>query len=189
VSGRWLQIAVCGAFTLLLSGCGDSGSGPQSGSAFVFLTVDRFGSGGVTSSLEDDDSPTVGCVTLRNNLKNPTVTATTPLDNVVVESYTVTYPIDGLGPFVFSISLIVPAGTSSGEPAQPSGNTASAAIVLIPAEAKRQPPLRPFPPLPNTTTATVVFQGRDGRGQRVSAEGALTVMFVRTGQDAVPTCT
>jgi hypothetical protein len=172
--------------TVLLTGCGSSGSGPQTGSAFVFLTVDGFSLSGTTanaafgSSLDDEGNPTTACVTLRNTQKNPTVTTTTPLDNVVIESYTVSYPLEGLGPFVFNTSALVPAGTS--------GNTARFQIILVPAEAKRLPPLRPFPPLPNRTTATVVFRGRDGRGQRVSTEAATTVIFVRFGTDTLATC-
>jgi hypothetical protein len=178
--------------TALLTGCGNSGSGPQTGNAFVFLTVDGFSLSATTanaafgSSLDDEANPTTACVTLRNTQKNPTVTATTALDNVVIDSYTVSYPIDGLGPFVFNTTAFVPVGTVANN--QASGNTARFPIILVPPEAKRRPPLRPFPPLPNQTTATVIFRGRDGRGQRVSTEGSTTVIFVRFGTDTLATC-
>ncbi len=187
-----LSALLLATVTVLLTGCGSSGSGPQTGSAFVFLTVDGFSLSAATanaafgSSLDDDANPTTACVTLRNTQKNPTVTAPTPLDSIVIDSYTVSYPIEGLGPFVFNTSVLVPVGTvASG---QASGNTARFQIILVPPEAKRRPPLRPFPPLPNRTTATVVFRGRDGRGQRASTEGATTVIFIRFGTDTLATC-
>lgn len=178
---------------VLLTGCGSSGSGPQTGSAFVFLTVDGFSLSGASgnaafgSSLDDDGNPTTACVTLRNTQKNPTVTDPTPLDSIVIDSYTVSYPIEGLGPFVFNTSVFVPVGTVA-DSGQASGNTARFQIFLVPIEAKRRPPLRPSPPLPNTTTATVVFRGRDGRGQRVSTEAATTVVFLRSGTDTLASC-
>ncbi|MBI3458511.1 MAG: hypothetical protein HY002_22285 [Candidatus Rokubacteria bacterium] len=188
-SGALLVVMVA----MLVAGCSGSGAG-QRGSAFVFLTVDQFSLSGATpvalviSFLEDDGASTLVCVTLRNTLKNPTLTAPTALDNVVVQSYTVTFSGLGLGPFRFNATVLVPAGTISGTPPAPSGNTARFPIILVPAEAKRQPPLRPFPQLPLTTTATILFKGRDGRGAGVDAEGSLTVVLRGDGTDTAASC-
>lgn len=192
-------LAVLGAVLLLLAGCGSSGSGSQTGGAFVFLTVDGFSLGGglpdhavalVQSFLQDPGVSTQVCVTLRNNPKNPTVTTPTTLDHVVVESYTVSFTrADGgppPGPFTFSVSVLVPAGTIANGVL--SGNTAQFPIVLVPARAKRLPPLFPFPRLPNRATAEVFFVGRDGRGQRVETRGAVAVSFEGDGDDARAIC-
>ena len=60
-----------------------------------------------------------------------------------------------------------------------SGNTATFAVVVVPAGAKGL-----------TGTAALAefrFNGRDGRGESVEAEGALTVLF--TGEaDQAPSC-
>ncbi len=156
------------ALAVLLAGCDGSG---REGNEFVFLTVDGFNTGGsgsigtVNSSLADRNSSTLVCVTLRNNLKNPTVTSPTGLDNVVITSYTVKLTrFDGgpvPGPFTFGASFTVPAGTASNGTL--SGNTASAGIVLVPAQAKNEPPLSTAA-LPVAANAEVVFKGRDGGG-------------------------
>ncbi|MBI2467086.1 MAG: hypothetical protein HYV62_04605 [Candidatus Rokubacteria bacterium] len=184
-----LLLAVLAA---LLAGCDGSG---QEGNEFVFLTVDGFSTGGsgsvgvVTSSLEARNTSTLVCVTLRNNLKNPTVTAPTGLDNVLILSYTVKLTrFDGgpaPGPFTFAASFTVPAGTVSNGTI--SGNTANAAIVLVPAQAKNEPPLSTAG-LPVAANAEVVFKGRDGRGEPVQTEGAITVSFVASGTDTLVSC-
>jgi hypothetical protein len=119
------------------------------------------------------------CVAITNTLKNPTVTAPTVLDNVTITSYTVSFTrFDGgspPGPFTLGTSFSIPAGTPG---------TATNVIVIVPAQAKREPPLNPRPRLPLSTTADIVFQGRDGRGNRLSTQGALTVNFVATGDTA-----
>jgi len=165
------------------AGCGGSG---QRGSAFVTLSVDQFSLNGtapvaeVTSSLGEPTVSTLACVTLRNNLKNPTVTAPTALDNVFVESYTVRLSrVDGgpaPGSFTFNTAVIVPAGTVA--MGVLGGNTARAAVVIVPAQAKNEPPLKPAPPLPLNGVADITFKGQDGRGQRVEARGAVGVLWV-----------
>jgi hypothetical protein len=167
----------------LLAGCGSSGSG-QSGSAFVFLTIRQFSPSVVTSSLDDQGTSTMVCVTIENNLKNPTVTAPTTLDNVTITTYTVSFTrLDGgppPGPFTFNTAFTVPAGTIAGTPATATGNAAAVLVILVPAQAKRQPPLSgPRPPNPLSTTATIIFRGRDGRGQGHTVEGAVGVTFIR----------
>lgn len=187
--GRLLAAAAC----LALAGCDGSS---QSGGAFVFLTVDLFtldGTspvGALSSSLADRNASTVVCAVLRNNLKNPTVTAPTGLDSVLVDSYTVALNrADGgpvPGPFAFGTALTVPAGTVAQGAA--SGNTGTIALTVVPAQAKNEPPLRPAPALPLNATATVVFYGRDGRGQRVQTTGGVSLVFVASGTDAAATC-
>jgi hypothetical protein len=182
------------AVALLLAGC-EGGSG-QSGSAFVFLSVDGFSlsngtnTASVTSSIDTGTSNTV-CVTLRNNLKNPTITGPSPLDNITVQSYTVTLTSvtgGGLpGPFTFGTAVLVPAGTLTGGVL--SNNTATFPIVIVPASAKLDPSLRPPNRLPIVATAEVNFRGRDSRGSSVEAEGAVTVTFVTGGADSEATCT
>ncbi len=179
---------------LLFAGCGSSGSG-QSGSGFVFLSVDLFslngttGVGAVNSSVSELNASTQVCVTLRNNLKNPTVTAPTSLDNVVIQSYTVTLrrqdggPLPG--PFTFNTSVLVPAGTVT--MGALTGNTATFPVIVVPATVKRDPAVRPPVRLPLAATAEVVFQGRDGRGQRADTAGAVTVVFVDDGE-SVASC-
>jgi hypothetical protein len=174
----------------LATGCGSAGSG-QTGSGFVFLSVDSFGApGGVRSSLDDVDAATAVCVTLRNNLKNPTVTAPTSLDNVVIQSYTVSVTrLDGgtvpRTPFTIQTAVTVPAGTGSATGV--TGNTATFAIILIPAQVKLEPALRQSR-FPISATAQVVFRGRDGRGQRIETDGAVTLTFVNQGTDTAPSC-
>jgi hypothetical protein len=161
---------------LLLAACGSGGSG-QSGNAFVFLSVAQItgndGQGSASSSLDDPGISTAVCVAITNTLKNPTVSAPTVLDNVTITSYTVSFSrFDGgppPGPFTLNTSFSVPAGTPG---------SATATIVIVPANVKREPPLNPRPHLPLGTTATIVLQGRDGRGNRLSTQGALTVTFV-----------
>jgi len=161
---------------LLLAACGSGGSG-QSGNAFVFLSVAQItgndGQGSASSSLDDAGASTAVCVAITNTLKNPTVSAPTVLDNVTITSYTVSFSrFDGgppPGPFTLGTSFSVPAGTPG---------SATATIVVVPASAKRDPPLNPRPRLPLGTTATIVLQGRDGRGNSLSTQGALTVTFV-----------
>jgi hypothetical protein len=179
-----------------LAACGSSGSG-QSGSSFVFLTVDLVslnGStpvAGVNSSLTDTGTATVACFTLRNNLKNPTVTAPTGLDNVVIQSYTVRLARSDGGPppapVTINTAVAVPAGTASSGTV--SGNTGVVPVIVVTAQAKTQPPLSPPPRLPLSAVAEVTFRGRDGRGQRVETEGAVSVTFVGgSATDSAATC-
>ena len=167
---------------LVLAACGTSGSG-QSGSAFTFLTVSEIrGNAGssANSSLDDLDASTIVCATLTNTLKNPTVTAPSILDNVTITSYTVTFTrFDGgppPGPFTVNTAFTVPAGSPQGQ--------ATTFVVVVPNQAKRQSPLSPRPPLPLPTNADIVFKGRDGRGNGLSTQGSVTVVFVAAGTEA-----
>lgn len=188
----WLALA---AALALGAGCGSGGSG-QSGSAFAFLTVDGFSLSGttavatVTSSIDDVGSTTLVCVTLRNNAKNPTVTVPTSLDNVILQSYTVDLRrVDGVpigGVQTFGASVLIPAGSLAQGLA--TGNTATFPIVVVPAASKQDPEVRPPNRLPISATATILFRGRDGRGQRVETQGAVTVVFVTGGSDSTATC-
>jgi hypothetical protein len=162
---------------ILLGAC-EGGSG-QSGSAFVFLSVDGFfvTQGAITSSVTSSTSQvttTNACVILRNNAKNPTITTSNALDNVTIRSYTLT--VNGRT-FTIGTAVLVPAGTVS--MGNVSGNTATFAVVVVPNGAKGL-----------TGTAALAefrFNGRDGRGESVEAEGALTVLF--TGEaDQAPSC-
>jgi len=163
--------------TLVLGAC-EGGSG-QSGGAFSFLSVDGFflTQGQITSSIPSSSSQvttTNACVILRNNAKNPTITTPNALDNITVRSYTLT--VNGRT-FTIGTAVLVPAGTVS--MGNVSGNTATFAVVVVPAGAKGL-----------TGTAALAefrFNGRDGRGESVEAEGALTVLF--TGEaDQAPSC-
>ena len=183
------------AIATLLAGC-EGGSG-QSGSAFVFLSVDGFSltAGGTTATVNssiDTATSTTACVTLRNNLKNPTVTVGTALDNVVVQSYTVTLTaVSGgalPGPFTFGTAVLVPAGTIATGATNISNNTATFPVVLVPGRAKLEPSVRPPTPLPMVATAEITFKGRDGRGNSVQAEGAVTVVFVTGQADSEVNC-
>ena len=171
------------AIAALLAAC-EGGSG-QSGSAFVFLTVDGFSltpgertSATVNSSI-DTGTTTTACVTLRNNLKNPTITGPNALDNVIIQSYTVTLtPASGgalPGPFTFGTAVLVPAGTGGEQrsrrqhgdlPGHPG-----------PGGGEARPPRATAEPAPDLATAEVTFRGRDGRGNSVETEGAVTVVF------------
>jgi hypothetical protein len=116
----------------------------------------------------------MACVTLRNNLKNPTITAPTALDNVTIQSYTLT--VNGRT-FTFGTAVLVPAGTVSDGTV--GGNTATFAVTLVPAGAKGS--------AGTTATAELRFRGRDGRGQSVEAEGAVTVAFA-SGLESDSSC-
>jgi hypothetical protein len=172
---------------LVVGGCSSSG---QKGSAFVFLSVDSVSPpGGATSSLADRNTSTVACVTLRNNLKNPTVTLPTGLDTVFLQSYTVQLSrSDGgpvPGPFTFGTSVTVPSGSVSNGAV--GGNTAKVAVILVPAQAKTQPPLSSSP-TPLSGSATVTFKGHDGRGQNLQVVAGIAVVFVGSGTDVIDAC-
>jgi hypothetical protein len=162
----------------LLTACGGSG---QSGDSFVFLSVDGFSlsSSGepVTSSVNSAlaaGTTTTACVTLRNNLKNPTITVPTGLDNVIIQSYTVT--LQGVaGPFTFGASVLVPAGRANEDDNNIDGNTATFSVILVPAAAKAGVAMG------TAAVAQITFRGRDGRGNSVSTEGGVTVLFVGAG--------
>jgi len=162
------------AIATLLVAC-EGGSG-QSGSGFTFLSVDGFSltPGNFVSSVPSStsqSSTTTACVTLRNNLKNPTVSAPTALDNIIVQSYTVTITSLGGGnlggPFTIGTAVLVPAGSVANGIL--GNNVATFSVLLIPAGSKGS----------SGTVANVFikFQGRDGRGSSVSAEGAVAVNF------------
>jgi len=176
------------AIAALLASC-EGGSG-QSGSAFVFITVDGFSlaSGSFTATVNssiDTGTTTVACVTLRNNLKNPTVTAGTALDNVTIQSYTVTLTsVTGgrlPGPFVFGTAVLVPAGTVATGAINSTNNTATFPVILVPASAKLDPSVRPPNQLPIIAPAEITFRVHAGRGNSVQTDGAVTVVF-ETGQ-------
>jgi hypothetical protein len=176
-SGRFLLVLAA-----LAAGCTSSG---QSGNAFVFLNIDRFGSSttpvsNINSNLGDRQATTTVCVTLSNNPKNPTVTAPTGLDNVTITQYTVSIArFDGgpaPGPFTFNTAFTVPAGAVANGVL--SGNTATIRVVLVPAQAKSEPPLFPRPAIPLSTVATVMFKGRDGRGQPLETQGGISLTFI-----------
>jgi hypothetical protein len=155
------------AVAMLVAAC--EGSSGQHGSAFVFLSVDGFSTNGTAfvASLPastTQSSTTTACVTLRNNIKNPTVAAPTALDNVTVQSYTL--KVNGQT-FTFGTAVLVPAGTvTSGNIG---GNTATFAVIVVPAGAKGGGG--------SVSAAEYTFRGRDGRGQSLSADGAVTVLF------------
>ena len=182
LSGRVGRPVTALAVAALLAAC-EGGSG-QSGSAFVFLSVDGFSleldGSPPTASVTSSNNPTTtttACVTLRNNLKNPTLTASTALDNVIIQSYTVTLTaVSGgvPGPFTFGTAVLVPAGAVANNVV--SGNTATFPIILVPAGGKGSPG--------NVANAQVPFRGRDGRGNSVQTEGAVTVLFVAGGTDS-----
>jgi hypothetical protein len=198
VNGSRLRAGLGAVVAVLLASCGGGSGSSQGGSsnAFVFLTVDLAAVGAITSNLDSPQISTTVCALFANNLKNPTVTAPTPLDNVQITSYTVTFTrFDGgepPGPFTINTSFTVPAGQAGTNGGPVTNNTAAVLVVLVPAGAKRAPPLHnPRPPLPLNSTATIVFQGRDGRGQRHEVEAAVTVVFLADDQtaEAVPGCT
>jgi hypothetical protein len=178
---------------ILLAACDGGGSG-QSGSAFTFLSVDSFSTSGSTptatvNSSIDTGTSTTACVTLRNNQKNPTVSMPNALDNVTIQSYTVTLTAaDGgslPGPFTFGTAVLIPAAVTTGTTTTTTtDNFQTFPVILVPASAKNDPRIRPPRTLPLIATAEVTFQGRDGRGSSVKAEGAVTVVFVTGGSDS-----
>lgn len=181
--------ALAAAILALLLGACEGGSG-QSGSAFVFLTVDGFSLTGtaIVSSVPSSTSnntTTSACVTLRNNVKNPII-GPSALDNVVVRSYTVTItpltPGAPGGTFTFGTAVLVPAGvsTGTGTNATAGASTQTFAVIVVPAGAKG--------PSGGSATVEITFKGRDGRGQSVEAEGAVTVLFTG-GDEPTLSCT
>ena len=172
------------AIAALLAAC-EGGSG-QSGSAFVFLTVDGFSlSGGantatVNSSI-DTGTTTTACVTLRNNLKNPTITTSNALDNVIVQSYTVTLTAvsgGGLpGPFTFGTAVLVPAGTRD--------ERMSSAATRRPSRSSWSRRGRSSTPASDRRISSRSWRRRRSpsadatdAGNSVEAEGAVTVVFM-----------
>ena len=175
---RLRHVATVLGLAILLGAC-EGGSG-QSGSAFSFLSIDGFflTQGAITSSVPSSTSQvttTNACVILRNNAKNPTITTPNALDNITVRSYTLR--LNGRT-FTFGTAVLVPAGTVT--MGNVSGNTATFAVVVAPAGAKGGPG--------SAGLAEFTFSGRDGRGQSVEAEGAVTVLFTG-GDEPTATCT
>jgi hypothetical protein len=178
-TGRTAHISRVLALVAFLAGC-EGGSG-QSGGAFVFLSVDGFSLSGTAfessiPSSTSQTSTTVACVTLRNNRKNPTVTGVSPLDNVIVQSYTLT--VNGRT-FTFGTAVLVPSGTAAAMTNVVSGNTATFAVIVVPAGAKGG--------AGSLAAAEFTFRGRDGRGSSVEAEGAVTIEF-RGGAEPTRSC-
>jgi hypothetical protein len=168
------------AIVTLLAAC--EGSSGQSGSAFVFVNVDGFSLTGtafvssVNSSTAQSSTTTV-CVTLSNNRKNPTVTSPSPLDNVTIRSYRLT--VNGRT-FTFGTAILVPAGNfASATATNVIGNTQTFSVIIVPAGAKGG--------AGTSALAEFTFSGRDGRGQAVEAEGAITVLFA-AGNEPTVTC-
>jgi hypothetical protein len=95
---------------------------------------------------------------------------------VTVQSYTLT--LNGQT-FTFGTAVLVPAGTVTTDSENISGNTATFSVILVPAGSKGSPQ--------STATAELTFRGRDGRGQSVEAEGAVTVVF-QSGLESDSTC-
>jgi hypothetical protein len=184
--GRAGHVARTVALVALLAGC-EGGSG-QGGSAFNFLSIDGFSQTGtnIDSSIEsstNQNTTTIACVTLRNNLKNPTITGPSPLDNVIIQSYTVTLRQQGggqSGPFTFGTAILVPAGTAAAMTNNVTDNTRTAAIILVPPGAKGG--------AGTVATADVRFSGHDGRGNSINEEGAVTILFDEAVTDARPNC-
>jgi hypothetical protein len=168
------------AIVTLLAAC--EGSSGQRGSAFVFVNVDGFSLTGtafvssVNSSTAQSSTTTV-CVTLSNNRKNPTVTSPSPLDNVTIRSYRLT--VNGRT-FTFGTAILVPAGNfASATATNVIGNTQTFSVIIVPAGAKGG--------AGTSALAEFTFSGRDGRGQAVEAEGAITVLFA-AGNEPTVTC-
>jgi len=163
---------------LLLGAC-EGGSG-QSGGAFSFLSIDGFflTQGAITSSIPSSTSQvttTNACVILRNNAKNPTITTPNTLDNITIRSYTLR--LNGRT-FTFGTAVLVPAGTVT--MGNVSGNTATFGVVVAPGGAKGG--------AGSAALAEFTFSGRDGRGQSVEVDGAVTVLF-SGGDEPTATCT
>jgi hypothetical protein len=176
------HVATVLGLAILLGAC-EGGSG-QSGGAFSFLSVDGFfvTQGQITSSITSSTSQvttTNACVILRNNAKNPTITTPNALDNITVRSYTLR--VNGRT-FTFGTAVLVPAAvpTGTGTTANVSGNTATFGVVVAPAGAKGAGG--------SAALAEFTFSGRDGRGQSVEAEGAVTVLF-SGGSEPTAACT
>ncbi len=181
-------LLVAAATVGILGGCGGGGSGSsQTGSGFTFLTVDLAPAGGAISNIDQENLATTICARFRNNLKNPTITMPTALDDVQITSYTVTFRrFDGgtpPGPFTIGTAIRVPAGTAA------AAGEARALIIVVPASAKHEPPLRNPPPrFPLDTQANVVFTGQNGRGERLKVDASAIVVFVSGTQEATPSC-
>ncbi len=188
-------LALLTAVALLLAACG-GGTG-HGGSAFVFLTITQIttnAGGAANSDLDDPNTSTVVCVSFSNTQKSPTVTSPTALDSVTITSYTIKFTrFDGgtpPGPFTTNTAFTIPAGSVSGNPAVLTAGRGSFLVIVVPAQAKREPPLEPRPRLPLSTTADMLFRGRDGRGNNVSVEGAVSVNFIAGGgvTETTPSC-
>src|SRR6185436_10641979 len=109
----------------------------------------------------------------------PTITTPNALDNITVRSYTLR--VNGRT-FTFGTAVLVPAAvsTGTGTTATVSGNTATVGVVVVPAGAKGAGG--------SAALAEFTFSGRDGRGQSVEAEGAVTVLF-SGGSEPTAACT
>jgi hypothetical protein len=165
--------------SLGLAACGGSGSNQtgSSGNAFTFLAVDSVTPSCATSALNASSS-TVVTVTLSNNLKNPTLTTPTALDNVQIESYTVRLTrTDGgpsTGPFSQGTSITIPAGTVPSGGGALSGNQRGVPVIIVPADLKREVGG------PGSGAASIVLNGQNFRGQRLSVNASVVVNFVAT---------
>lgn len=152
-----------------LVGCQQGTTARGSGARLVVVS---FGTGisgmSVTVSNVVDDTVEV---TLRNDRRDPNLPAadTTIRDDILLEDVRVGYDAGGAAtprPFRSGLSLRIPPASE-----------ATATIVIVQASAKVEPPLSALT-RPTTMTATVVFHGRDGKGEGVNAQGTLNVTFL-----------
>ncbi|MBI2879879.1 MAG: hypothetical protein HYY19_09175, partial [Candidatus Rokubacteria bacterium] len=162
---------------LLAAGCGlGSGTGPDvQSSAFVFITVDKFEPGSISSNVAQTGVDDTTDVTLRSTPRG--LVAPFPLDDVLITSYSVSFSGPGPvpNPFTRPTVIRVPAGTVfngtiSGNVSEP------VTIVVVQASDKRNPPLNTISQT-FQATATIIFRGTDGRGSEVEATGSLVVVF------------
>jgi len=93
---------------------------------------------------------------------------------VTIQSYTLS--VNGRT-FTFGTAVLVPAGTVT--MGTLGGNTATFSVILVPAGVKGS--------AGTSAVAELTFRGRDGRGQAVSTDGAVTVVF-EAGLTADSTC-
>jgi hypothetical protein len=165
---------------ILLGAC-EGGSG-QSGSAFSFLSVDGFSLTANTfissvSSSTSQVTTTNVCVTLSNNLKNPTITSPSSLDNVTIQSYTLR--LNGRT-FTFGTAVLIPAGSVNMGNLVAGSNSRTFGVIAAPAGAKGGAGA--------TAVAEFTFKGRNGRGQSLQTDGAITVLFTG-GSEPDAACT
>ncbi len=172
---------------VILAGCSISGGGnttkDQSESLVTVTSVTALAT---TQSIITSDVSTgtsdLADVKFQNQTKSASITNPSPFFGVTLTRYRVTFRRGDGGPvpapFEAGMSLFIPPPTTSMNVVTP--GTASASIVIVPANAKGVSPLIDIEGGQSfSANATITFDGQDGLGRELSATGGIAVIFRR----------
>jgi len=185
---RFAPMFLC---AVLLAGCSVSGGGNTTkDTSESLVTVTSVTATGTTQSIVTSDVSTgtsdLVDVKFQNQTKSASITNPSPFFGVTLTRYRVTFrrgdggpvpaPVDG----AMSVFIPPPSTTTTGGTTTTTAGTASATIVIVPANAKGVSPLIDIEGGQSfSANATITFDGQDGLGRELSATGGITVIFRR----------